>query len=153
MAQAHDSDFPQSASGALYPKNYVVGIIDDHQEAQQAEEAFKQAGYDANEVRLMEGQEVLQKVRQLDEEKNWFQRFLSSFQGSTDETGAHIYQVAAKQGKHVLHVHANSQDEVDKISALMQRYHAHTVKFFGSWSVADVPPQSVSQEAKEEWSS
>ncbi len=141
--QAHDPQFPQSSSGTLYPKNYVVGIIDDVQEARQARQAFQDAGYATDEVRLMESQEAQQKVQDLDEEKNWLQRFLSSFQGTTDETGVHVYQSAAREGKQILHVHANSQEEVDKISALMQRYHAHAIKFFGSWSVADVPPQSI----------
>ena len=143
MTQAHDPKFPQTAGGSLYPKNYVVGIIDDLQEAQQAEQAFKEAGYDAQQIRLMESHEVLEKTHDLEEGKNWFQRFLSSFQGTTDETGAHIYQLAAQQGKQVLHVRADSEKDVDKISALMMRYHAHAVKFFGSWSVSDVPPQSI----------
>lgn len=143
MTQAHDPKFPQSSSGAFYPKNYVVGIIDDREQARQARQAFKDAGYEANEIRLMESQEAQQKVQQLDEEKNWLQRILSSFQDTSDETGADVYQRAAQQGKQVLYVRAHSQDEVDKISALMQRYHAHTVKFFGSWSVADIPPGSV----------
>ena len=150
MTQAYDPKFPQSASGALYPKNYVVGIIDDLQEARQAVQAFKQAGYDADEIRLMESGEVVERAQKTEEQKNPLQRVLSSFQDTTDETGAHIYQAAARQGKHVLHVRADSQEEVDKISALMQQYHAHAVKFFGPWSVADVPPQSVPQEAKEQ---
>lgn len=143
MTQAHDPKFPQTPSGSLYPKNYVVGVIDDHQAARQATQAFRDAGYDAEEVRLMEGNEVLQKAQELDEHKNWLQRLLSSFQDRTDETGARVYEREARAGKHVLHVRADSPDEVDKISALMQRYGAHTVKFFGTWSVADVPPQSV----------
>ncbi len=150
MTQAHDPKFPQSASGALYPKNYVVGIIDDLQEARQATQAFQQAGYDADEIRLMESGEVLQTAQKVEDEKNPLQRFLSSFQNTTDETGAYIYQLAARQGKHILHVRADSHEDVDKISALMQRYHAHTIKFFGPWSVADVPPQSVPQEAREQ---
>jgi len=150
MAQAQDPKFPQSTSGSFYPKNYVVGIVDDLQEARQAVQAFKQAGYDTDEIRLMESGEVVQKEQQLDEKKNWLQRLFSSFQNTTDETGAHVYEEAARQGKHVLHVHADSQEEVDKISALMQHYHAHAVKFFGTWSVADVPPQSVPQDTREQ---
>lgn len=150
MAQAFDPKFPQSASGALYPKNYVVGVIDNHRDAEQATEAFKQAGYNTCGVRLMEGHEVLQKVQQLDEAKNWLQRFLSSFQGATDETGVHVYQAAASEGKHILHVRADSPGDVDKISALMHRYHAHAVKFFGPWSVADIPPQSVPEQSTDQ---
>ena len=143
MTQAHDPKFPQTAGGSLYPTNYVVGVIDDLQEAQQAEQAFKQAGYDAQKIRLMEGHEATEKVQELEEGKNWFQHFLSSFQNSTDETGSDVYQLAAQQGKQILHVRADSQADVDKISALMMRYHAHAVKFFGSWSVSDIPPQSL----------
>lgn len=143
MTQAHDPKFPQTPSGSLYPKNYVVGVIDNLQAAQQAVQAFRNAGYEAEEIRLMEGNEMLQKTRELDEQKNWLQRLLSSFQDKTDETGAYVYQREARAGKHILHVRADSPEEVDKISGLMQRYGAHTVKFFGTWSVADVPPQSV----------
>lgn len=123
--QAHDPQFPQSSSGMLYPKNYVVGIIDDVQDARQA---FKAAGYTTDEVRLMESQEAQQKIQELEHEKNWLQHILSSFQDTTDETSARVYQAAARAGKQILHVRANSQQEVDKISALMQSYHAHAAK-------------------------
>ena len=76
MTQAHDPKFPQTPSGALYPTHYVVGVIDNLQEARQAVRAFKDAGYDADEIRLMEGQEVLDKAQELDENKNWLQRVL-----------------------------------------------------------------------------
>lgn len=144
MAQAHDPRFPQSWSGSLYPKNYVVGVIDNLQEARRAQEAFREAGYHAEEIRLMESQEITQKAEELEETKNPLQRFLSSFQETTDETGAHVYQVEAQKGRHILYVRADSDDEVEKIAALMQQYHAHAVKYFGPWSVADVPPQNTS---------
>ncbi len=139
MTQAHDPNFPQAASGSLYPKNYVVGVIDDLQEAQKAEQGFIAAGYDAETIRLMESNEMVQKVEELDNKKNPFQRFFASFQSQTDETGAHVYQQEAEKGRHILHVRANSEDQVEKIATLMTRYHAHTIKFFGSWSVADIP--------------
>lgn len=143
MTQAQDPKFPQSTSGSLYPKNYVVGVIDDLSEAQQAIQAFQNAGYSAEEARLMESDEALHKVEELDQEKNVFQRFFSSFQGRTDETGVEIYRLEASKGHHILNVRADSDDQVDKIAALMQRYHGHTVKFFGPWSVADIPPRDA----------
>lgn len=53
------------------------------------------------------------------------------------------FPLAAQQGKQILHVRANSDEDVNKISALMLRYHAHAIKFFSPWSVADIPPQSI----------
>lgn len=145
MTQAHDPKFPQSSSGSLYPKNYVVGVIDNHEEAQQALQAFQKAGFPAEELRLMEGDEALQKTEELDKEKNIFQRFFSSFQGKTDETGVEIYRMNARHGRHILHVHADSDEQVEKIAALMQQYHGHAIKYFGPWSVADIPPRSLPQ--------
>jgi hypothetical protein len=145
MTQAHDPKFPQSTSGSWYPKNYVVGVIDDFQEAQQAQKAFQAAGHPAEELRLMSSEEATHKVEKLEEEKNPFQRFFSFFQGVTDETGAHVYEREARQGNHILYVRAENEEESKSIAALMQRYHAHTVKYFGPWAVADLPPQSTTE--------
>jgi hypothetical protein len=150
MTQAHDPNFPQTPIGSLYPVNYVVGVIDDLQEALQAEQAFKDAGYDASTTRLMESQEAVTKIRELELKKNPFQRFFSSFQATTDETGADIYRFEAKLGHHILYVRACSSylricspQEVEQICALMERFHAHAVKFFSFWSVEDIPPKNI----------
>jgi hypothetical protein len=91
----------------------------------------------------MQSTEAVQKARDLEEEKNPLQHFFSSFQGTTDETGAHVYLLEAHKGNHLLYVHADTEEQVDEIAALMQRYHAHTIKFFGALSVADIPPQAL----------
>src|SRR4029077_9829958 len=141
--------FPQTPVGSLYPINYVVGVIDDLQEAQRAEQAFQAAGYDANTTRLMTSEEAVAKVQELERRRNPFQRFFSSFQAATDETGADVYHFEARQGHHILYVRACSNyvracslKEVEQICMLMERFHTHTVKFFGFWSVEDILPGS-----------
>lgn len=143
MAQAHDPKFLQTFSGAIYPVNYVVAVIDDLWEAQQAAQAFIEAGYDVSDVRLMNSQEALEKIHTLETGRNWLQRFLASFQGTTDETGATVYKFEAQKGHHILHIYANNADEVEKIRDILEVYHAHTIKFFGQWSVEDLPPRHV----------
>jgi hypothetical protein len=150
MAQAHHPKFPQTPIGSLYPVNYVVGVIDDLEEAQQAEQAFKDAGYDASTTRLMASHEAITKIQELEQSKNPFQRFFSSFQATTDETGADVYRFEAKQGHHILYVRACSTyvracspQEVAQICSLMEKFHAHTIKFFSFWAVEDIRPQNV----------
>ncbi len=144
MTQANEPGSSASTVGSRYPKNYVVGVIDDLQEAKQARQAFKDAGYDTEEIRLMESGEMVQKTQDIEEHKNWLQRFLSSFQSTMVETGKDIYEHEAQEGHQILHVHANTEEDVDKISKIMMQYHAHAIKFFGTWNVADVTPDSVS---------
>ncbi len=86
MTQAYHPKFPQTATGSLYPVNYVVSVIDELDMAKQALQAFADAGYDSNTVRLMDSQEALDKLYELEQQKNFFQRFLSSFQDATDDT-------------------------------------------------------------------
>jgi len=155
MTQAYHPKFPQTPTGSLYPVNYIVSVIDDLDEAKAAVQAFKEAGYDANTVRLMDSQEALAKLDELNHQKNVFQRFLSSFEDATDDTGTDVYRFEAKEGHHLLFVRACdaslracSPEEIRQIRELLGRYHARTVKLFSPWWVEDLPPlkQSNAQE-------
>jgi len=152
MTQAYHPKFPQTATGSLYPINYVVSVMDNLDEAQQALQAFKDAGYEADTVRLMTSQEALDKLRELDEQKNFFQRFVSSFQDATDDTGIDVFRYEAKQGNHLLFVRACgaslracSPAEIRQIRDILDRYHARTTKFFSPWWVEDVFPTKSPQ--------
>lgn len=147
MTQAYHPKFPQTASGSLYPINYVVSVIDNLDEARQALQAFKDAGYDADTVRLMSSQEALEKLEELEQQKNFFQRFLSSFQDATDDTGIDVFTVEAKQGNNLLFVRACgasvracAPEEIAQIRDILGRYHARIIKFFSPWWVEDVLP-------------
>ena len=150
MTQAYHPKFPQTATGSLYPINYVVTVIDDLDEARQALQAFKDAGYDANTVRLMDSQEALDKLRELERQKNFFQRFASSFQDATDDTGIDVFAFEVKQGNHLLFVRACgaslracAPEEIRQICDILGRYHARAIKFFSPWWVEDVPPTKL----------
>lgn len=147
MTQAYHPKFPQTVTGSMYPVNYVVCVIDDLDQAQQALQAFKDAGYDANTVRLMTSQEALDKIQELEHQKNVFQRFISSFQDATDDTGIDIFRFEARQGNHILFVRACgaslracAPEEIRQIRDILSRYNARTIKFFSPWWVEDVLP-------------
>lgn len=145
MTQAYNPKFPQTFTGSLYPRNYVVAVIDDLWEAQQAAQAFLDAGYRMHHVRLMDSREELEKINELEHSKNWFQRFFSSFQGTTDETGVGVYKSEAQKGYQILHIHVDKPQDVERIRDVLEVYHAHTIKFFGTWSVEDIPPKHIQQ--------
>jgi hypothetical protein len=147
MTQAYHPKFPQTVTGSIYPVNYVVSVIDDLNQATKALQAFKEAGYDANTVRLMTSQEALEKIQELEQQKNFFQRFVSSFQDATDDTGIDIFRFEAREGHHILFVRACgaslracAPQEIQQIRDILGRYNARTIKFFSPWWVEDVPP-------------
>lgn len=150
MTQAYHPKFPQTLVGSLYPTNYIVAVVDDLAEARRAVQAFRDAGYEENTVRLMNAQETLTKIQELEAKKNALQRFFSSFQGATDETGAEVYRFEAKLGHHILYVRACASSirtcstrEIGQIRSILKAHGAHTVKFFGTWAVEDIPLQGV----------
>jgi hypothetical protein len=127
-------------------------VIDNLDEAQQALQAFTNAGYDVNTVRLMTSQEALDKLHELERQKNFFQRFVSSFQDATDDTGIDVFTFEAKQGSNLLFVRACgaslracSTAEIKQIRDILSRYHARTIKFFSPWWVEDVLPEKPNQ--------
>jgi hypothetical protein len=145
MTQAYNPKFPQKLAGSLYPTNYIVCVFDDLANAQQALQAFYDAGYEEDTVRLMDSEETMAKIRELEQNKNAFQRFFSSFQGATDETGAEIYRYEASEGHHIFFVRACassirtcSTNEISQIREILSAHHARTVKFFGTWAVEDI---------------
>ncbi|HLI69434.1 MAG TPA: hypothetical protein VKV19_06705 [Ktedonobacteraceae bacterium] len=147
MTQAYYPKYPQAMIGSLYPTNYIVCVINDLQEAMQAVEAFQAAGFDASTVRLMKASELLEKIQELEQRKSAFQRFFSSFQDINNETGMEVYQLEAKQGHHILYIRTcapsvctSPSREIGRIREILGRYRAHTIKFFGTWSVEDIPP-------------
>lgn len=146
MSHAYDPRFPQTAIGSLYPTNYIVCVFDDLDDAREALQDLRAAGYEDETVRLMDAQETLAKIQELEQKKNRFQRFFSSFQGATDETGAEVYRFEAREGHHILYVRACASSirtcstrEISRICVTLKRYHGHTVKFFGTWAVEDIP--------------
>lgn len=152
MTQAYHPKFPQTVTGSMYPVNYVVSVIDELDEATQALQAFKDAGYNANTVRLMNSQEALDKIHELEQQKNVFQRFISSFQDATDDTGIDIFRFEARQGHHILFVRACgaslracAPEEIRQIRDILNRYHARAIKFFSPWWVEDVLPDKQNE--------
>jgi hypothetical protein len=143
LMQAHDEKFPQSASGSLYPTHYVVGVIDDVREAERAEQAFRNAGYDSSTLRLFGGREAVEKAQELEAQKNWVQHLLSGFQNAPEATS---YQQEAQRGHNILNVRANSHQEVEHIRDLLVQFHAHMITFFGPWSVEDLSSRDTRQQ-------
>ena len=74
------SNFPQTPSGAIYPKNYVVGIIDDPQEAKRAVQALQEAGFARQDIRLFHNEELIAHVQEAEKQGNALQRLVATFQ-------------------------------------------------------------------------
>ena len=129
---AHDSNFPQRPSGAIYPKHYVVGVINDPQEA----------GFAHHDIRLFHNEELIEHVQQAEKRRNPLQRLVATFQQGTDEgDDTQVYVEEARLGHHILNVYASNEAQVERVRDIITTYHAHTIKYFGTWTIADLHPK------------
>jgi hypothetical protein len=126
---AHDSNFPERPSGVIYPKNYVVGVIDDPQEAERAVQALQEAGFTHQDIRLFHNEEVIAHVQEAKKRRNRLQRLVAAFQQGTDEgDDIQVYVEEARLGHHILNVHAANDAQVERVRDIITTYHAHTIK-------------------------
>ena len=137
--KAHDLNFPyNNVLGIPYPKHYVVGVIDDLQEAEKAAQALRNAGYDDEDIRLYHSQEVVQLAQDHEKKQNILTRFAIALDEDED-VEVRFLEEEARRGHHLLHVYTPTSELVDRARGIFAAYHAHTIKYFGSWAIADLP--------------
>ncbi len=137
--KAQDPNFPfNNVIGIPYPKHYVVGVIDNLQEAEKAVQALRNAGYDGENIRLYRRQEVVQLAQDQEKKQNILTRLAIALDEDED-VEVQFFEEEACRGHHLLHVYAPTAVLVDRARDIFVAYHAHTIKYFGSWAIADLP--------------
>ena len=126
--------------GVTFDKDYIMAAVDDPQEARRAVQALQQAGFD---VALMRPEELLRNVRQTEQQGGVLTRLAETVRDTTSDEGldANAYFTEAQQGHAVLKVHAPEDEQINRAQQLLRGFHAHTVKHFGRWSVANLDQQ------------
>jgi hypothetical protein len=86
-----------------FPKNYVVGVVQDRQEAEQALVALQNAGY--TDMHLIPSHEVVEGIEGRLQDQNLLRNMLHQLGTTSDEGyGAMGYLEQARQGWHMLAV-------------------------------------------------
>ena len=135
MTQDNKNAFPTSS----FPKDHVVAIIDTIEEANQAVQALQQAGYSADAIHLYPSQDFINSFENTQQQTSGFAKMLHTIQGSSDEGFAgNMYLDEAHRGNNVLAVYEPKEDQTQRISDVLKKYHAHLIKYFGTWAVTDL---------------
>lgn len=128
-----------NASGRYYPKGWIVAVIHERAQAEQAAEELRAAGFADEDVRLFSGAEVLELDRAFNEQRSLGQRLgglLPSDQGAAQQE----YLDEARRGRHFVLVHA-SGPEMERPRAILASHRAHVMRHYGE--LGDHRPQGV----------
>ena len=134
------ADFQHTGQVTAYPIHRVVGVIDSLQEAQQAVQALQEAGFSAEDIHLIQSQDFIAGVREWKQRKNPLSQVVEIFLASYDEGfPGETYLHEAEQGHAILSVRLTSSEQVNQVGDILVNYHAHQIKYFGRWAIADLP--------------
>jgi hypothetical protein len=122
------------------------------QEGEQAVQALVDAGYHAEDMTLIPGQDVHSAFQEHLRKEGRFLQLMHHLQVTTDEGSLReLLEASPRQGSALIALYLPQRKHIDEVSALLFNHGALLVKYVGDWSVEDLfPPikeENVSAEA------
>jgi len=136
-AAKQDSDF------IPYPTNRVVGIIDDTGEAQAALRDLKAAGFTADHVRVLTGEEGAHRLDVKGDEHGPLAHIVRSTQtllGDYEIKDLTRYEQALLAGHFGIGVTARYKEDRDKAQQILKAHHGHFINFYSRWMMEELEP-------------
>ena len=127
------------------PTNYVIGVIDQLHEAEQAVQTLQNAGYATQDILLIPSQDFIEVMQQRRQHTSSFKRAIHAFSvSSEDGFPADLYLQQARQGSHMLAAYASTGEQAQQIVQELRVYHVHHLKYFSQWATTDFPSSAGS---------
>jgi hypothetical protein len=126
--------------GAWYPKDYIVSVVDDFDEAERAAEALRKAGFPAADVRLFRSEEIVGALRAIGAHRNVLQRIGAAIQREVTEEGLanKEYDEDAMAGRHILTVMAVEAEEIERARKVLVEHGARRIMHYKRWTITDL---------------
>ena len=135
--EAHERTFPLMRPGAVYPKHYLMAVIDNVKEAEEAVQSLQNMGIPPEDIRLFEGHEVIEYAEHTERTRSLGSRLADVLQAVTSDEDTHIliYVEEALRGHTLLNVYVPKPEQVEQVKDILAAHHARTIKYFGRWAI------------------
>ena len=131
-----DSDF------IFYPINKVVGIIDDPADAKAALRDLRAAGFTADDIEILTGEEGAHRIDPSGEEHGGLARSIRSVQklGNYESEHARRHEQEMLAGHCGIGVTAKEPEAREKVREILNSHNGHFINFYGSWAMEVLEP-------------
>ena len=132
-----DSDF------IPYPTNRVVGVIDNVGDAQAALRDLKAAGFTADQVQVLTGEEGAHRLDVQGDEHGPLAHIVRSTQkllGDYEIKDATRYEQELLAGHFGIGVAAHYKEDRDKARQILKAHRGHFINFYGRWIMEILDP-------------
>ena len=119
----------QMLPAAPFPRKYVHSVFVDLQDAMQAAQALRAAGFNERDIYVLESHNFVEAVG-----RN--QSFLGFLTSMDDD----VYQREANQGRSFLAVRPANYAQLNQIRCLLAAHHASLARYIDTWTVAELLP-------------
>ena len=126
-----DSDF------ILYPTNKVIGIIDDPNDCKAALKDLKDAGFTANEIEVLSGEEDARRLDPTGEQHGPLARFVRWIEKAGDMEIEHVtrHEQEVQAGHFGIGVQAKEPEAREKVLQILKAHNGHFINFYGHWAI------------------
>ncbi len=124
------------------PNNSVVAVIGGDAAADAAERDLKQHGF--THTRLFHGDEVTASMDPKGRALRIVGSVVKAVQDHLTEELNYLaqYQEEARNGNVVLAVQVDNLDKAEAVKSILEEHGAHNLRFFGTWAVHDLTPET-----------
>ena len=123
--------------GTFYPKHYIVAVIPEQDQAQQAVAALREAGHPEQEARLWTGAEVLDRYNTFLQKRNVLER-LGSYLPSDEHEALQQYVSEAEEGQYFVTVYAPHPDQIERARDILAKHGASDMHYYGEFVMTDL---------------
>lgn len=137
-SEPQEREFPLSRPGAVNPHHYIMAVIDEEKEAQDAVRALQKADIPAEDIHLFERHKIIEYVEHTEQTRNLRSSIADVFEAFFSDDDAHvlIYVEEALRGHAVLNVYASTSEQVERVKDILVAHHARNIKYFGRWAIS-----------------
>ncbi len=135
--ETQEREFPLTRPGDIYPRHYLMAVIDRVKEAQEAIQALHDAGIPTEDIRLFERHEIIEYAEHTERTRSLRSRIADVFQAITSDEDAHvlIYVEEALRGHAILNVYTSTPEQAERVKDILVDHHARNIKYFGRWAI------------------
>ena len=126
-----------------YPTNKVVGIIDDPNDAKAALLDLKAAGFTADEIEVLTGEEGAHRIDVTGEDHGPLARFVRSVQkvlGHYEPVHVRRHEQEFLAGHYGIGVTAKKPEAREKVCQILKSHNGHFINFYGEWAMEVMAP-------------
>jgi hypothetical protein len=149
VKQMGQSEHQQSAGGPAatsgketsdfiyYPTDKVVGIIDDPDDAEAALSDLEVAGFTAEEIEVLTGEEGAHRIDPTGRKHGLLPRIVRSIQKLGNYESDHVmrHEQELLAGHFGIGVTAKKEEDRERVRQILKAHNGHFINFYGRWAM------------------